>query len=149
MNEKINLNIIDDEIKSVQFISSINKNNNITNEILEIKLSKKTIKLIAMSECICAVTKFKFYDDIKNMKKKIISHIEKCSEIIKYEKDDGNIVSIPYNKNENKRTITTNYNINFKNSNYKFRFDLINESNGYYSGWLDIIYDNKKINKSI
>jgi len=128
----IDFDINNTEIININFNDDYNQNDNI--EIITIKTNLKIYTLTAVGDC-CSYSIFKEYKNysFKNLIGKIIKSFTEI-EI------DDNYNDIYDNENDNYDNILKIhlYKITFKNTDDIFLFTLINYSNGYYDGWIDI-----------
>jgi len=115
----------------------LNPNHDFTKEYtsLIINTSNNNIKfkIEAFGDCcsISIIKKYKNYD-FQNLKNKIIESIEEIKvpndDIFSDDDEDIDDTYLSYHL----------YQIKFKDDNEDFKFIMINYSNGYYDGWIDI-----------
>ena len=96
-------------------------------------------KLLAEGDC-CSHSNFEIYKDydFSQLSGKIIKGIKE----IDYPDDENPNDENPNDENPNDLfndySIFHLYEIRFKNSNQFFKFQMVNHSNGYYDGWMNI-----------
>lgn len=108
-------------------IETVNMNED--EDVIILQTSIYKIKLTAFGEC-CSCSSFKQYNDFdfNKLNGKIIKKVQEIDTPDDYiiQDNDGDTES-PHL-----------FEMTFKNSDEKFKFLMINYSNGYYDGWMNI-----------
>lgn len=116
------------KICSIQVHDDENNATNQKEDIIIIYCQKLKIYLKAFGDC-CSYSVFEDTEDINSIIGKKIEFI------------DENLADVDQNGEEKTYEIC----IGFTDKS-EYKFNMVNYSNGYYSGWLDVkVYDDKKI----